>query len=75
LTPKAIETLKLAMGADDAPWAAKVKAAETILDRGWAAQSKRNVNVSVFDQMTDDEQNAMLAALAALKAQDVGPLG
>jgi hypothetical protein len=44
-------------------------------DRGWAAQSKRNVNVSVFDQMTDDEQNAMLAALAALKAQDVGPLG
>jgi len=74
LTPKAIETLKKAMSGD-APWAAKVKAAETILDRGWAAQSKRNVNVSVFDQMTDDEQNAMLAALAALKAQDVGPLG
>lgn len=59
------------MASKEAPWAAKVKAAETILDRGWGRpEQTTNLNVSVFDQMTDDEQKILLAALATLKAQD-----
>lgn len=71
LSSEAISTLKTAMASPDAPWAAKVKAAETILDRGWGRpEQTTNVNVSFFDQMTDDEQKTMLAALAALKDAD-----
>lgn len=71
LSHEAISTLKKAMASESAPWAAKVKAAETILDRGWGRpEQTTNLNVSVFDQMTDDEQKTLLAALAVLKEQD-----
>jgi hypothetical protein len=51
-----------------APWAAKITAAIAVLDRGWGKpQQTVSANVSILDQMTDDEQKAMLVALEALK--------
>jgi hypothetical protein len=46
------------------------KWAETILDRGWGRPGQTtNINVSIFDQRTDDEQKTMFAALEALKSE------
>jgi hypothetical protein len=68
-TTDAIETLVAAMNFDSAPWGgARIAAANAILDRGWGKpQQTVSANVSVFDQMTDDERKAILAALEALK--------
>ena len=68
LTLYAMETLKNAMVDQKAPWSARIAAAIAVLDRGWGKPAQTvNANVSVFDQMTVDEQKAMLAALEALK--------
>jgi hypothetical protein len=65
-TTDAIETLVAAMNC--APWGARIAAAIAILDRGWGKPTQAvDANVSVLDRMTDDEQRALLAALAALK--------
>jgi hypothetical protein len=67
-TTDAIETLVAAMNSDSAPWGARIAAANAILDRGWGGPEQTvNANVSFFDQMTDDEQRTMLAALEAFK--------
>jgi hypothetical protein len=51
-----------------APWSAKITAAIAVLDPGWGKPEQTvSANVSVLDQMTDDEQKTMLAALKALK--------
>jgi hypothetical protein len=43
-------------------------AAIAILDRGWGKPTQAVLaNMNIFDQMTDDEQKTMLAALEALK--------
>jgi hypothetical protein len=56
-TTDAIETLVAAMNSDSAPWGARIAAANAILDRGWGKPEQTvSANVSVFDQMTDDEQ-------------------
>ena len=61
-------TLNEAMADPKAPWSAKITAAIAVLDRGWGKPEQTvSANVSVFDQMTDDEQKTMLAALEALK--------
>jgi hypothetical protein len=53
------------------PAAARVGAAIAILDRGWGRPAQAvEASVSILDQMTDDEQKILLAALAALKAVD-----
>jgi Family of unknown function (DUF5681) len=71
LTPVAMDTLEKAMMDQKAPWAAKIAAAIAVLDRGWGKPAQTvSANVSVFDQMTDDEQKTLLAALAALKAEE-----
>jgi hypothetical protein len=45
--------------------------AAPILDRGWGKPMQPSeVNVNLFDQMTDDEQKVMLAAMAAVKAAE-----
>ena len=63
-----MNTLKGAMADPKAPWSAKIAAAIAVLDRGWGKPEQTvSANVSVFDQMTDDEQKTMLAALKALK--------
>ena len=68
LTLDAMDTLEKSMTDQKAPWAAKIAAAIAVLDRGWGKpQQTVSANVNIFDQMTDDEQKAMLAALAALK--------
>ena len=68
LTPVAMDTLEKAMTDQRAPWSAKITAAIAVLDRGWGKPEQTvSANVSVFDQMTDDEQKTMLAALEALK--------
>jgi hypothetical protein len=70
-SPEALKALKDVIANEKAPAAARVGAAVAILDRGWGKpQQTVEVTQSVFDQMTDDEQKAMLAALAVLKAQD-----
>jgi hypothetical protein len=68
LAPEAMDTLKEAMADPKAPWSAKITAAIAVLDRGWGKPEQAvSANVSVFDQMTDDEQKTMLAAPKALK--------
>ena len=68
LTPEAMDTLKEAMADHKAPWAAKIAAAIAILDRGWGKPTQQvAANVSFFDQMSDEEQRIMLAALDALR--------
>ena len=67
-TEDAIKTLKSVMNDESKPAAARVGAAIAILDRGWGKPTQTvEASVSILDQMTDDEQKAMLAALAALK--------
>jgi hypothetical protein len=71
LTLDAMNTFKGAMADPKAPWAAKIAAAIAILDRGWGKPMQAvEANVSLLDQMTDEEQGIMLAALAALKAAE-----
>jgi hypothetical protein len=71
LTLDAMNTLKGAMRDQKAPWAAKIAAAIAVLDRGWGKpQQTISANVSILDQMTDDEQKALLAALAALRTAE-----
>jgi hypothetical protein len=56
------------MNNESAPSAARVGAAIAILDRGCGKPTQAvEANVNIFDQMTDDEQKTMLAALKALK--------
>jgi hypothetical protein len=53
---------------DHAPSAARVVGAIAILDRGWGKPTQAvEANVNIFDQMTDDEQKMLLAALEALR--------
>jgi hypothetical protein len=55
------------MNNDHAPSAARVGAAIEILDRSWGKPTQVvKASVSMLDQMTDDEQKTMLAALEAL---------
>jgi hypothetical protein len=71
LTPEAMDTLKGAMADPKAPWSAKITAAIAVLDRGWGKPEQTvSANVSVFDEMTDSERKTLLAALAALKAEE-----
>jgi hypothetical protein len=73
LTPVAIDTLEKAMTDQKAPWAAKIAAAIAILDRGWGKPTQPvEANVNIFDQMTDEEQKILLAALAAIRAAEDG---
>ena len=69
-TADAIKTLKTVMNNDHAPSAAGVGAAIALLDRGWGkpTQAVRS-DVNIFDQMTDDEQRIMLAALKAAEEE------
>jgi hypothetical protein len=68
-TTDAIETLVAAMNSDSAPWGARIATANAILDRGWGKPMQPvEASVSILDQMTDEEQKATLAALAALRA-------
>jgi hypothetical protein len=70
-TADAIKTLKTVMNNDHAPSAARVGAAIAILDRGWGKPTQAvEANVKMFDQLSDEDRNAILAALAVLKAQD-----
>jgi len=56
-----------------APPAARVGAATAILDRGYGKPPQTiDAHVNIFDQMTDDEQKTLLAAMAALKAAEEG---
>jgi hypothetical protein len=75
LTPVAMDTLEKAMTDRKAPWAAKIAAAIAVLDRGWGKPTQQvAANVSFFDQMSDEEQRILLAALAALRAaEEDGP--
>jgi Family of unknown function (DUF5681) len=68
LTQEAIDTLKDAMKAPNAPWAARVAAAGHILDRGWGRpQQQIDANVNVIDGMAIEEQEALIAMLRAIK--------
>jgi hypothetical protein len=63
-----MDTLEKAMTDQKASWSAKIAAAIAVLDRGWGKpQQTVSANVNIFDQMTDDEQKTILAALEALR--------
>jgi hypothetical protein len=69
-TEDAIKTLKSVMKDESKPAAARVGAAIAILDRGWGKPTQAvEANVNIFDQMTDDEQRIMLAALKAAEEE------
>lgn len=71
LTQDALDTLKAAMSAPGAPWAARVAAAGHLLDRGWGKPVQPvDANVNFFDTLSDMEQRALLAALIALQAEE-----
>jgi hypothetical protein len=71
LTPVAMDTLKQVMKDPKAPAAARVGAATAVLDRGWGRPEQTvNANVSVFDQLNDEEQKALLAVFAAVQAEE-----
>jgi hypothetical protein len=66
--PLAIETLASIMIDIKAPPAARVGAATAILDRGYGKPPQTiDANVNIFDQMTDEEQKTLLAAMAAIR--------
>jgi hypothetical protein len=68
LTLDAMDTLKGAMADPTASWSAKITAAIAVLDRGWGKPTQQvAANVSLFDQMSDEEQRTMLSALEALR--------
>jgi hypothetical protein len=63
-----MDTLEKAMTDKKAPWAAKIAAAIAVLGRGWGKPTQQvAANLSFFDQMSDEEQRIMLAALDALR--------
>jgi AcrR family transcriptional regulator len=73
LTQDAIDTLKAAMAAPGAPWAARVAAAGHILDRGWGKPTQPvDANIHWTDSIPLEEKEAMLAVLEAVKAARVG---
>lgn len=66
-TAEAIETLIEIMEDDDAPKAARARAAEILLDRGWGkAPQTINVRSNPLEEMSEDEQHSLLRALEAL---------
>jgi hypothetical protein len=73
LTQDAIDTLKDAMKAPNAPWAARVAAAGHILDRGWGKPTQPvDANINWTDSIPLEEKEAMLAVLEAVKAARAG---
>jgi AcrR family transcriptional regulator len=73
LTQDAIDTLKAAMAAPGAPWAARVAAAGHILDRGWGKPTQPvDANIHWTDSIPLEEKEAMLAVLEAVKAARAG---
>lgn len=70
-TEDAVKTLRDIMKDSQKPAAARVGAATALLDRGWGKPMQPvEASISLFDQMTDDEQKIMLAALSAVKAAE-----
>jgi hypothetical protein len=69
LTPEALATLESVMGDEKAPPAARVTAANTILDRGWGKPGQELVHTGggeAYDlsKLTDDELLALTEVLA-----------
>ena len=79
-TRKAIETLATVMQNDDAPAAARVTAASTLLDRAWG-KAPQHITTDNLGGLSDAELRAELAAAAAelrrlgLDAEGEGPAG
>ncbi|MFD0936632.1 hypothetical protein [Methylobacterium trifolii] len=63
-TREAIETLAAVMQNDNAPAAARVTAASTLLDRAWGKPTQ-HVTVDPVENLSDAELRAELAAAAA----------
>jgi hypothetical protein len=70
-TTDAIKTLVAAMNSDSTPWGARIAAANAILDRGWGKPTRPvEANVSFFEQWSDQDRQALLAALMAIRAAE-----
>ena len=63
-TEEAIQTLAEVMRSEQAPFAARVKASETLLDRAWG-KSEATVNVKDVRDVRDLSRAEILAALAS----------
>lgn len=75
-TQAAIDTLKNALSAPSAPWAAKVSAANSLLDRGWG-KAREAVEVKVEESLeflilAAARRRTELAEIARTEAQSEG---
>ena len=75
-TKAAIETLVSVMGNADAPAAARIAAANGILDRGWGKATQYvQEGENPYDALSLTERQSLLAALDALDAGEDGDEG
>ena len=74
-TSEAIETLAAVMRNDEAPAAARVSAASTILDRAWG-KPPQHITTENLESLSDDDLRAELAAaVTELRRHGLGPEG
>lgn len=67
----AITTLAEICGDTSAPQAARVAAAQALLDRGWGKPTQHiEADVNFLDKLDLDEQRSLLSALAALSGDE-----
>jgi hypothetical protein len=72
----AIKTLVNVMENHKAPPAARVSAAMAILDRGWGRPSQPvQAEISIFERLTNEERDALIAALESAIADEEGFAG
>ena len=70
MSVKAVKTLADICEDMEAPPAARVTAAQALLDRGWGKPTQPiDANVNIFDRLTEHEQAGLLAALDAIAGE------
>jgi hypothetical protein len=73
---EAIKTLVDVVGNQKAPPAARVAAAEAILNRGWGRPTQPvQAEVSIFERLTDVECDTLIAALESSLEDEAGLAG
>jgi hypothetical protein len=74
-TETALRTLAAIMTKEDAPEAARVSAANSLLDRGWG-KAEQHITVERVEDLTNEQLAGQLAeAVAALRELGVDPAG
>jgi hypothetical protein len=69
LTPEPIKTFKACMAAANAPWAAKIQAAQSVLDRGWG-KAKESIDLTARMSLED----LVLQSMRPHSGDEAGPV-